>query len=146
MEGRRRVLGEKHKKTLDLLNNMGAILGNIKDYQGALGYYQQVIRVQEKVVGKTHPSTLDTIMNMASTYMEGLKDFVKAEKMYRQALDGFERSLGREHDKTKLCAVNLAVLLGQKGEKEKMREHVKVHPHLLQERSGFGDLVKNFIR
>ena len=97
-------------------------------------------------MGKTHPSTLDTIMNMASTYMEGLKNFAKAEKMYRQALDGFERSLGKEHDKTKRCAGNLAVLLGQKGEKDKMRELVKVYPHLLQEGGGFGDLVKNFIR
>ena len=38
LEGQRRVLGEKHKKTLDSLNNMGTLLFNTKDYEGALEY------------------------------------------------------------------------------------------------------------
>eukprot|EP00518_Triparma_eleuthera_P016242 CAMPEP_0197558154 /NCGR_PEP_ID=MMETSP1320-20131121/18564_1 /TAXON_ID=91990 /ORGANISM="Bolidomonas sp., Strain RCC2347" /LENGTH=62 /DNA_ID=CAMNT_0043119435 /DNA_START=1 /DNA_END=186 /DNA_ORIENTATION=- len=62
----------------------------MEDYEGALDYFQQVSRGKEKVLGKTHPSTLNTIMNMATAYTVGLKDFVKAEVMYRQALDGYE--------------------------------------------------------
>ena len=111
LEGKRRVLGEKHQKTLGSLNNMGVLLKDMEDYEGALGYYQQALRVQEKVLGKTHPSTLMTIYNMANTYGGGLKDFVKAEEMFRQALDGYERSLGKEHERTKQCATNLGILL-----------------------------------
>ena len=74
--------------------------------------------MQEKVLGKTHPETLMTIMNMAGTYKDGLKDFVKAEKMYRQALDGRERSLGKEHEKTKNCVRNLNILLESLGRLE----------------------------
>ena len=128
----RRVLGEEHKKTLGLLNNMGNLLHNMEDYEGALGYYQQALRVEEKVLGKSHPSTLTTIMNMAVAYKAGLKDFTKAEEMYRQALDGWERSLGKQHGETKKCARNLAILLAQTlRDKEKTRELVKEYPHLM---------------
>jgi hypothetical protein len=99
--------------------------------EGALNYYQQALTVQEKTLGKTHPSTLMTIMNMAGTYMEGVEDFVKAEEMVRQALDGYERSLGKEHEYTKTTARNLSILLaGMLKDKEKTRELVKEYPHL----------------
>ena len=39
-------------------------------------------------MGKTNPSTLMTITNMALTYKKTY-DFTKAEEMYRLALDGF---------------------------------------------------------
>ena len=104
----------------------------MKDYEGALGYYQQALTVQEKTLGKTHPDTLRTIMNMAYTYQVGLKDFMKAEKMYRQALDGYENSLGKQHEDTKLCAENMANLLGFEMKiKESTELLVQAFPHLL---------------
>ena len=105
----------------------------MKDYEGELGYYQQALRVQEKVLGKTHPSTLMTTMNMSITYKDGLKDFMKAEEMNRQALDGYEKSLGKQHKNTKNCAKNLAILLAEGiRDKEKTSELVKTYPHVLQ--------------
>ena len=45
--------------------NMGSILKNLGDNEGALDYYyQQALRMQEKVLGKTHPETLNTITNI----------------------------------------------------------------------------------
>ena len=61
------------------------------------------------VLGKTHPDTLKTIMNMATVCMEGLKDFTKAEEMFRIALDGYEKSLGKDHESTKICVRNLSI-------------------------------------
>ena len=58
LEGKRSVHGDEHKNTLGTLNNTGILLDNMKDYEGALGYYQQAFRVQEKVLGRTHPDTL----------------------------------------------------------------------------------------
>eukprot|EP00518_Triparma_eleuthera_P005263 CAMPEP_0182453710 /NCGR_PEP_ID=MMETSP1319-20130603/660_1 /TAXON_ID=172717 /ORGANISM="Bolidomonas pacifica, Strain RCC208" /LENGTH=131 /DNA_ID=CAMNT_0024651663 /DNA_START=152 /DNA_END=548 /DNA_ORIENTATION=+ len=53
-------------------------------------------------------------------------DFMKAEEMNRQALDGYERSLGKQHTDTKNCAKNLAILLAQTlRDKEKTRELIK---------------------
>ena len=120
------MLGDDDKDTLATMNNMGVILKNMKDYEGALAYYQEALRVKEKVQGKTHPDTLKTILNMAITYEVGLKNFVKAEQMYRQALDGFERSLGKEHRDTKLCARHFASLLAAGQVTKKKYDVVKV--------------------
>ena len=95
LEGTRRVLGEEHKKTLASLNNMGAALDDLKDHEGGLDYYQQALRRKEKVLGKNHPDTLMTTMNIGWMCMEGTKDFIKAEEMFRLALDGQEKSLGK---------------------------------------------------
>jgi tetratricopeptide (TPR) repeat protein len=131
LEGRRRVLGDKHKDTLATMNNMGALLKNMEDdYEGALDYYQQALRVQEKVLGKTHPDTLTTIMNMAITYMEGLEDFTKAEEMYRQALDGHEKALGKDHKDTKGCALNFALMLRIQCQQDDLQELLTAYPHI----------------
>ena len=108
---------------------MGAVLQHMEDYKGTLDYYQQALRASEKVLGKTHPDTLGTIMNMAKAYQVGLKDFTKAEEMYRLALDGFEKSLGKNHEDTKMCARNLAIL---------PRELAKRHPHILTDNEDWG--------
>ena len=84
----------------------------MKDYEGALDYYQQALRGKEKVLGKTHPETLRTMEGMACAYSDGLKDFTKAEEMYWCfTLDGYEKSTGKDHEGTKRCARNLNILL-----------------------------------
>ena len=81
---------------------------------------------------KTHPDTLKNIMCMATTYMKGLKDFTKAEEMYRLALDGKEMSLGKDHENTKGCAENLALLLSNNvGSKDLTQLLVLSYPHML---------------
>ena len=102
LEGRRTVLGDEHKGTLTSLDNMKVIPDLMRDYKGELDCYQHALMVQEKVLGKTHPDTLRTIMNMAIVYEYGLKDFPKAEEMYRRTLDRYEKSPGKEHEKTKM--------------------------------------------
>ena len=140
LEGRRRLLGEENKKTLGAMNNMGPILKKMEDYEGALDYYQQARRVQEKILGKTHPDTLDTIYNMALTYGDGLGDRVKEEEMYRQALDGYERSLGKDAENTKNCARNLAILLETLGtRKEDLRKVLTAYPSIEDDEDWYSD-------
>ena len=106
LEGRRRVLRGEDKYTLSSLNTMENVFQLMKDFEGSLDYYQQALRGKYKVSGKTHPDTLRTVMNMANAYQDVTKDFTKAEEMYMLALDGYERSLGKEHKRTKECAKN----------------------------------------
>ena len=101
------MLGEEHKDTLASLDNFGALLREMGDCEGALDFYQQALRVQEKGLGKTHPDTVRTIMNMSNMYRDVTKDFIKAEELYRLALDGYEKSLGKEHEDTERCAMGL---------------------------------------
>ena len=76
---------------------------------------QQELKGFEKDMGKTHPQTLMTTMDTASLKMDGTKDFAKAEEMYRRALDGHEKSLGKDDGETKKCAGNLKILLENMG-------------------------------
>ena len=79
------------------LNNMGAVLYSLQDYGGAHHYFQLALGPQEKVLGKTHHVTLQTVMNMGNVYMVGFQDFAKAEEMYRQGLDGRGRKPASGH-------------------------------------------------
>ena len=152
LEGRRRLLGEEHKESLGLLNNLGMALSEVKDYEGAIEYYQQALTVQEKVLGKTHPDTLATIENMATTNMEGFMahtkgftDLSKSEGMFRLALSDYEKSMGKEHERTKTCAKNFAALLGLRNEREKMREQVKEYVQLLSDFQ-IGHMIRDLIK
>ena len=82
----------------------------MEDYEEAFDYFHQALRADEKVLEETHPDTLSAIVNMASTYQQGVKDFAKAEELYRFALDGFEKSLGKDHEETKNLAMGLTRL------------------------------------
>jgi tetratricopeptide (TPR) repeat protein len=62
------IVGGEEEDTLMSLNNIGALLSDMKDYEGALDYYQQALRVQEKVLGKTHPDTLKQIKDKINKY------------------------------------------------------------------------------
>ena len=109
LEGGRRVHGEEHKSTLDSLSNMGTVLDLMKDYAGALDYFEQALRGSERVLGKTHPDTLMTLECMADLNKD-VRDFTKAEELYRLALDCNEKLLGKHHEYTKKCARNLSNL------------------------------------
>ena len=75
-------------------------------------------------------------MNMAGIFTDGLKDFTKAEEMFRHALDGYEKSLGKDHERRKRCAKNLAVLLEKIGtRKQDLRNMLDEYPHLEQTKS-----------
>ena len=97
------------------MNNLGAVFYHLKDYENSLDYYNQALRMKENNLGKTHPSTLMTMMNMAIAYQQGLGDNLKAIEMYRRALDGYERSLGKDHEDTIKCARNLQFLMHIEG-------------------------------
>ena len=109
LRGGGRFLVEEYMDTLASLSNMGGILLQMKDYKGALNYYQEALSGKEKVLGKTHPDILMTIMNMATT-CKRTENFTKTEELYRLALDGKEKSPWKAHESTKKCAKNLAKL------------------------------------
>ena len=74
------------------------------------------------------------MVNMGSIYRDGLKDYTKAEEMYRHALVGCEKSLGKDHEHTKICAKNLLILYPDSMKSiEKTRELAKCYPHILTE-------------
>ena len=126
-------LGEDHKKTLGTVGKLGIVYKKLKEYDKALEYYERALKGSEMMMGKTHPSTLGTVMNIAGVYLDGLKDYGKAEELIQRALEGKEAQLGKDHEDTKQCAMNLAICLADAGEKLKLRKILDEYPHILIE-------------
>ena len=99
-------------------------------------------------MGKTHPDTLTTITCMANKSSDGLKDYAKAEEMYRRRLDGYDKSFGKEQKYTKGRAMNMAGLyieskMNDKG--RKMRSLAARCPHLVQGDASNALYIRAFI-
>jgi tetratricopeptide (TPR) repeat protein len=104
--------------------------------------HRQVLEVQERVLGKEHPDTLKSMMNLANALVVQGKS-AQVEQMHRQVLEVQERVLGKEHPDTLGSMGNLAIALcgqGKAAQAEQMfrqvleaRERVlgKEHPDTL---------------
>ena len=68
---------------------------------------------------------------MSYGWSEG--NYGKAEELYLRALEGNEAQLGKDHEVTKQCSMNLAVCLAEAGEKLKLSKIIDEFPHILIE-------------
>jgi Tfp pilus assembly protein PilF len=84
-----------------------------------------VLQGREKTLGPEHASTFSTVNNLGLLYA-GLGRFDEAEKMYRRALQGYEKVMGHEAVKTHIPALNtlhnLAMLCAKLGKKSASEE------------------------
>jgi len=71
-------------------------------HRGALEGYEQVL-------GRDHPSTLNSINNI-TLVLDSQGKYTEAEAMHREALEGYEKVFGRDHPSTLNSMNNLAVV------------------------------------
>jgi Tfp pilus assembly protein PilF len=72
------------------------------------------LEVNERVLGRNHPDTLDSVSNLA--FMLGCQaNFVEAEPLYRRALESREHVLGAKHPDTLISVNNLGFFLESQG-------------------------------
>jgi Flp pilus assembly protein TadD len=72
---------------------------------------------KEKVLGEEHPSTLDSMNNLALV-LDSQGKHAEADEMHRQALQLKEKVLGQEHPSTLDSMNNLASVLRSQGKHE----------------------------
>ena len=116
------------------------VYDDLKNYEKDLEYYKTALKGFEETMGKNHPSTLDTVVNIAIVY-KIQKGNGKAEELYQRALEGYEAQLGKDHQDTMRCATNLAICLAQSGEKQKLRVHLVRFPHLMIDQPQFASYI-----
>lgn len=68
-------------------------------YEGAEQMNRRALDGYEKVLGKTLPSMLTNVSNMALVFQHQPK-YEEGEQMNRRALNGYEKVLGKEHPST----------------------------------------------
>eukprot|EP00942_MAST-04A_sp_MAST-4A-sp1_P001375 g1375.t1 len=81
-------------KKLDLMNQLGRMLIDQNKYNEAKKLLQQVVDGNEEIRGLKHPSTLDSVRNLAQV------DVQNGETLHQRALNGFEEIYGPMHPET----------------------------------------------
>ena len=154
LEGYERELGPDHPDTLTSVNNLGILLKDKGDYEGAEKLYRRALEGREKQLGPDHPSTLTSVSNLGSLLWV-MGDNEGAEKLHRRALEGNERVLGPDHSNTLKSVNSLGILLSDKGDYEgaeklfrrtlegKEKALGPDHPETLKSVNNLGFLLKN---
>eukprot|EP01046_Picozoa_sp_COSAG06_P044742 COSAG06_NODE_6079_length_3121_cov_22.584712_3_plen_253_part_01 len=99
MAAHRRTLGDEHPRTLDSINNLGALRKAKGDLAGAEALYEESLAAHRRTLGDEHPSTLISINNLG-LLRKAKGDLAGAEALYEEALAARRRTLGDEHPST----------------------------------------------
>ncbi|MFC1762172.1 tetratricopeptide repeat protein [Planctomycetota bacterium] len=105
----RRVLGEEHPDTLNVMNNVALFYVNQGRYDKAEPLYIKSLEIGRRVLGEEHPDTLKFMINFASLYLMQER-YDEAEPLYVKSLKFSIDVLGKEHPNTQKAMVNLANL------------------------------------
>ena len=90
-------------------------------------HFERVLKGSERMLGKSHPETLQTVMNIAIVF-EKTEDYGKAEELYQRVLEGYEAQLRKDHTSTMRCAENYRNCLKLSGNSAGLAELKKAHP------------------
>ena len=134
--------------------NIGQVYDNQGKYEDALSYYFKALNIEEKVLGKEHPSTAISYGNIGQVYYNQGK-YEDALSYYFKALNIEEKVLGKEHPSTATSYNNIGLIYHVQGKYEdalsyyfkalKIYEKVlgKEHPHTATNYACIGAVYKN---
>jgi tetratricopeptide (TPR) repeat protein len=111
---RRRLLGEDHRHTLAVANNLAETLYAQGDVGKARTLHQHVHDANVRLLGEEHPDTLGSMGNLAVT-LNAQGDLAGAELLQRRVLAVCASRFGEENNKTLWAANNLAQTLRAQG-------------------------------
>jgi tetratricopeptide (TPR) repeat protein len=80
------------------------------EYTTAESFLQLSLEIREKVLGREHPDTLNSVSKLG-TVLSRQGKYDEAEALHRRALEGYEKALGREHPHTLTSVSNLGAVL-----------------------------------
>merc|ERR1719424_468310 len=89
----RETLGDRHPNTLTSINNLGFLLKNQGDLDGAEALYREALAASRETLGDRHPSTLTSINNLG-LLLKKKADLDGAEALYHEALEAKRETLG----------------------------------------------------
>ena len=134
--GRRHILGQDHKDTLQAASDLCFSPGHLRRYREAEVLGRQTLMARRKVLGDEHPDTLLSADNL-SCYLSELGRHKEAEVLSHQTLMARRKVLGDEHPDTLRSANRLSHNLSKLGRHEEAE--VLERQTLLARRKVLGD-------
>lgn len=106
---RRRVLGEKHLKTLQSMTTLAELYQMQGEYAKAEALLTETSELQQRVLGREHPQTLLSTSDLAAVlYGEG--KYSQAEALFTRVLGMARDGLGEQHPTTLEAMSGLAAV------------------------------------
>jgi len=121
LERQQRVLGDDDSLTLNTLNEMSVLYFRQGRYAEGMPFIERAWRLHLKLFGENAPRTLISQGNLADTLAK-LKRYDEAEQLFRTAITGQERVLGRQHPTTQRTVAKLVAMYEAWGKSEKAAE------------------------
>ncbi len=121
LERQQRVLGDDDSLTLNTLNEMSVLYFRQGRYAEGMPFVERAWRLHLKLFGENAPRTLISQGNLADT-LGKLKRYDEAEQLFRTAITGQERVLGRQHPTTRRTVAKLVAMYEAWGKSEKAAE------------------------
>ncbi|KAI6439877.1 hypothetical protein MCOR15_011898 [Pyricularia oryzae] len=110
------------KEMLGLLqHNVAEVYNFLGQYEEAEQMHRETLALREKVLGPEHPSTFDSINNLALLFASQGK-YQEAEQMHRKTLEFCKKAMGPEHPSTLDSMNNLASVLASQGKYEEAEQ------------------------
>lgn len=115
----RAKLGKRHSHVATTTNNLAGFYSRMGEYEKALYFYQQSIKICEKLPEQEYPNLGITLSSLTCTYLH-IGDFEKAQSTCEKAIEmiGMTRNPEFAED-VAITLNNLAELYREKGEFEK---------------------------
>jgi tetratricopeptide (TPR) repeat protein len=109
------------REAADLFHRTGMYLRARALYEQAEVFFKRVLLIDEKVDGPEHPSTVMTLGELSSLYLDWRR-YEQAEPLLQRARSIFEKSLGSEHPHVATSLHELARLSQARGHYEQAEE------------------------
>jgi tetratricopeptide (TPR) repeat protein len=109
------ALERKDKRAANLCGWLGYYLRQIGDYARARPYFERVLAIHEKVLGREHPDTATSLNNLGALLYH-MGDLAGARPFLERALAIHEKVLGGEHPHMATSLNNLGYLLQAMGD------------------------------
>ncbi len=123
---------EPHPDLAEVLNDMGLLLYERGDSEGAEKYYRESLTMNQRLLGDKHPVIANGLENVAMA-LSDKGDVQGAEALYRQSLAMRRELLGPNHPDVGRTLANLASLQYDRGDTAEalsnMREVLAIYRH-----------------
>ena len=105
-------------------NNLGRVLQDLGDLDGARHHIERALRIHEKVHGRKHPNLATVVANLGSV-LQDMGDLAGARHHLKRALRIDEKVYGPEHPRVAISLSNLGRVLQDLGDLAGARHHIE---------------------
>ncbi|CAF0874199.1 unnamed protein product [Adineta steineri] len=122
-------------------HQLGWVKGDQGDYEKAIWYYEQALKIQQKILPSNHSDLANSYNNIGSVY-EGMGNYLKTIYYYEKALEIEEKTLSSTHPdlaasynnigsvKNKMGKYSEAISFYEKAHEIKQKTFLPNHPDL----------------